>query len=281
MLPDDLDVLMITFNRPHYTELALSSLLNNSSKSTRVWVWHNGTDQKTLEVVHSFRQHLHNFHHSRENVHLTMPTNWLYKNAEGRFLSKVDDDCIVPPRWDATLIHAHKDEPRFGVIGCWRFQEEDFFPEIASKKIHKFKNGRQLLVNFWVEGSGYVIKRECVDALGILKHNQSFTDYCINVARAGWTNGWLYPFLYQEHMDDPRAANSALKKDSDLKQFLPLSARRNSVDSLSEWTAQLRRSALLAQQAPIDPTYWSPTRRKLRNLKHRARSLLSKKSRLW
>src|SRR5688572_8965467 len=152
----DADVLMITYNRPAYTRLALSELLKRSGPSTRVWVWQNGDDAETLEVVAGFRSHLFRYHHSRENCGLTKPTNWLFENARGRYLSKVDDDCIVPEQWDVKLAQAHADEPRFGVIGCWRFPDEDFFPELAQRKIRTFARGHQLMVNMWVEGSGYL-----------------------------------------------------------------------------------------------------------------------------
>jgi glycosyltransferase involved in cell wall biosynthesis len=61
----------------------------------RVWVWHNGTDEETLEIVQSFRDHpsFFKFHHSIENKKLNEPTNWLWTHAKGDFLSKVDDDC--------------------------------------------------------------------------------------------------------------------------------------------------------------------------------------------
>jgi glycosyltransferase involved in cell wall biosynthesis len=262
----DADVLMITYNRPAYTRLALSTLLERSSPTTRVWLWQNGDDPETLAVVEGFKSRLHRYHHSRENARLTLPTNWLYGNARGAYLSKVDDDCIVPEQWDVKLAQAHQDEPRFGVLGCWRFPDEDFVPELAHRKIQTFGGGHRVLVNMWVEGSGYLMKRACVERLGLLHHRRTFSDYCIRIGCAGWINGWIYPFLYQEHMDDPRAAHSALRTDADLRHRLPLSALKNGVTTLDAWVAQLRRSARLVQSAPIDPAYWTPIRRRARNL---------------
>jgi len=280
---DQTDVLMITYNRPMYTRLALSELLSRCDTSMRVWVWHNGNDAETLAVVRENEGHprLHRFHHSEENLGLTAPTNWLLENATGRYLSKVDDDCIVPVDWGARLRAMHEDEPRFGVVGCWRFQEEDFIPELAERKIRTFGGGHQLLVNLWVEGSGYLMKRACVDRFGPLQDGQSFTDYCIDIGRAGWVNGWAYPFLYQEHMDDPRAEHSGLKSDTDLERFLPLSAKRNGITSVAAWEEQLKRSARIVQEAPIDPAYWSPARRRLRNLAGRVRRIVTGTKRRW
>jgi hypothetical protein len=247
----------------------------------RIWVWQNGDDRATLEVVEEYRPRLYRFHHSRENMKLTQPTNWLFENAEGTYLSKVDDDCIVPVGWAAKLRTAHEDEPRFGVIGCWRFQEEDFIPELAEKKIAEFSGGHRLLVNMWVEGSGYLMKRMCVERFGRLKSGQSFTDYCIQIGRAGWINGWVYPFLYQEHMDDPRAEHTMLLTDADLVRCLPLSAARNGVTSIAQWVAQLRRSAKLVQEAPVEPRYWSPMRQRTRQLQKKVKRALTGSRQRW
>lgn len=277
----DADVLMITYNRPDYTRLALSELLDRSSPSTRVWVWQNGDDPETLAVVESFRPRLFRYHHSKENARLTRPTNWLIENARGAYLAKVDDDCIVPRQWDVKLSQAHADEPRFGVIGCWRFPEEDFVPELASRKIQSFAGGHRLLVNMWVEGSGYLMKRACVERLGPLREGRSFTDYCIEIGRSGWINGWIYPFLYQEHMDDPRAEHAGLRTDADLAHRLPLSAARNGVQTIEAWVAQLKRSARTAQKAPIDPAYWSPFRRRVRHALNSLRRAITGETSHW
>ncbi len=277
------DILMITYNRARYTRLALSKLLERCDDSMRVWVWQNGSDPETMAVVDELRDHprMHRYHHSPENVRLTTPTNWLWKNASGDYLSKVDDDCIVPEDWGALLRQAHEDEPRFGVIGCWRFQEEDFVPRLAERKIRGFGGGHRLLVNLWVEGSGYLMKRACLNRFGPLKEGQSFTDYCIQIGRVGWFNGWIYPFLYQEHMDDPRAANSGLASDADLERYLPLSAKRNGVTSVAEWLEQLKRSARRVQVASADPAYWSPTRRRLRRIGRRIKHLITGRKSEW
>lgn len=276
-----IDVLMITYNRATYTRLALSHLLERSAPDTRVWVWHNGNDQETLDVVRSFEPRLYRFHHSPQNVRLTGPTNWLFGNATGEYLSKVDDDCIVPVEWDVRLRQAHADEPRFGVLGCWRFPDEDFLPELAEQKIREFNGGHKLLMNMWVEGSGYLMKGECVDRLGPLRDGQSFPDYCIEIGRRGWINGWLYPFLYQEHMDDPRAEHSLLRTDADLVRHLPLSAERNGVRTISAWVAQLKRSARLVQSAPVDPAYWSPLRRRYRGAIRKLSRALTGRKEIW
>ena len=93
----------------------------------RVWIWHNGEHEETLALVRGFLSHprVFQFHHSPDNKGLNEPTKWLWRRAEGDYLSKVDDDCMVPRGWPRILRQAHEDVPEFGVIACWHFPPEE------------------------------------------------------------------------------------------------------------------------------------------------------------
>ena len=272
MTPPIIDILMITYNRAEYTRLALTRLLETCDEQMRVWIWHNGMHAETLAIAKEFSTHprVYKFHHSEQNTRLTTPTNWLWKEGDAPFVCKVDDDCLMPDGWAQKLIKAHEDVPAFGVIGCWRFEEEDFVPELATRKIKEFPGGHRILQNYWVEGSGYLMKHACIEKSGICKPEQSFSQYCIQLALMGFVNGWYYPFLRQEHMDDPRAPHTGLKTDADLRLHLPLSALKNGVQTLAEWEDQLRRSARNVQAASIDRRDYAGWRHQL----HRVRAKL-------
>ena len=83
---------------------------------------------------------------------------------------------------------------------------EDFRPELAASKIETYAVRHRMLRNCWVEGSGFLMKRECVVSNGLLPGAMGFPTYRIHLAAAGWINGWYYPFVHQEHMDDPRSS---------------------------------------------------------------------------
>ena len=117
----------------------------------------------------------------------------------------MDDDGLMPDRWSEVLTTAHEEIPEAGVLGTWRFMEGDFVPDLAKKKIQTF-GAHQILRNCWVEGSGYLMKRAVIDRIGFIREDESFSTYCTRAAAAGFVNGWYYPFLYQEHMDDLRSA---------------------------------------------------------------------------
>ena len=277
------DVLMITYNRPEYTERALKQLLETCDENARAWVWHNGRDERTLEVVNSFREHpaFFRFHHSPENVRLTKPTNWLWEHAEGELIGKVDDDCLVPDGWIETLLQAHRDEPKFGVLACWHFRPEDFQPRLAAKKINSFSDGHQVLQNPFVQGSGYLMKTRCVKDMGVLlKSNQQFQDYCLSLAEKGWINGWYFPLLFEDLMDDPRSDNTMMKTDADLLKYSPLAAQARGDRTLDDWLRGIKRNARIAQACSSNPLWHKGWRYKLHARANRIRRILGREI-LW
>ena len=264
-----IDLLMVTHARPHYTRLSLPRLLDSCDERTRVWVWHNGTHAETLEVVRANLDHprLYRFHHSLSNELLREPINWFFENSDGHLLGLVNDDCLVSEGWVERLSRAHQDVAQFGVIACWHFPLEDFIPDLAQKKTRRFDGGHRLMLNPWVQGSGIMLKRQCVDALGLLpSRDKGFTRYCIRIAAAGWINGWCVPLVPIDHMDDPRSPNTILRTDADIERHLPLSAWMRGTRTIETWTAHLRKSARAIQESPIDPRLYLGVRKKIRRL---------------
>lgn len=276
-----IDILMITFNRPEYVRLSLSHLLSTCPPDARVWLWHNGTDEPTLDVVEQLRRHptVHRFHHSPENVGLASPTNWLWAESTGDYLSKVDDDCLPDVRWLTTLRTAHQDVAEFGVIGCWRFPDEDVDQRLVAAKLARYPGGHQLMRNHWVQGSGYLAKREVVDKVGPIPDNGSFTSWCLSAARLGYVNGWYYPFIPEDHMDDPRSPNTIYHTDAEFLARRPLSAKATGATTIAEWVEQMRHSARVVQAASLDLREYQGWRQRRRTIVRRVRLALSGKAR--
>jgi GT2 family glycosyltransferase len=262
-----IDILMITYNRPEYVRLSLPHLLGTCPSDARVWLWHNGTDQATLDAVERLRHHprVHRFRHSPDNVGLREPTNWLWRESTGDYVSKVDDDCLPAAGWLKTLRAAHEDFAAFGVLGTWRFPPEDVDERLVAAKLADYPGGHRLLRNHWVQGSGYLLKRDVVRQAGAIRPNESFSLWCLRAARLGWVNGWYYPFVAEDHMDDPRSPNTIYRTDEDFRARPPLSSRRSGVTTVAAWTEQMRESARSVQTASLDLreySGWRQTRRK-------------------
>lgn len=271
------DILMITHERAEYTQRSLPRLLESVGVDDRVWIWHNGLDTETLGLVRAHVDHprLHRIHESPHNVGIRLPTNWFWEESDAPLVGKVDDDCLVPDGWVDQLSAAHDANPSFGSIACWHFREEDFDESLAADKLRTFDGGHSLLLNFWTTGSGYLMKRTCVDRLGPIHDGQTFSGYCIKGALAGWVNGWHYPLILQDHMDDPRSEFTRLRSDADMQRFAPLSARTNNSRDLASWDAQLRRSAQFVQTASIDERDYRGVGRVIRRARRRIRRLVT------
>lgn len=250
----DVDVLLVAHTRADYLALSLPRLLDTLPSGARAWIWQNGTDDDVSGVIREHRAHprFHRFHRSETNVRLTAPTNWLWRESRGRLLSKVDDDCLVSDGWVETFSDAHRN-PNLGIVSAWHFQPEDLLPETIERRTTAVIDGHELIRNCWVGGSGYLMKRECVNRNGYLTEKRTFTRYCIDLASDGWLIGWHHPLVLQDHMDDPRSPNSKLRDDEDLLRRAPLSAGRLSDMSIDAWQQQLRQSAITIQTASLRP----------------------------
>lgn len=265
---------MITCRRPRYTRLSLSRLLGCCDDDSRVWVWHNGTDEDTLDVIRPFLEHprLHRFHHSIENQFVREPTNWIMREGTGEWLGVVADDTMITPTWLDALRTAHQDIAEAGILAGWHFHPDDFLADVAARKTRPFAEGHEIMINPWVQGSGVIMKRQCVEEIGLLgDHEKGFTGYCIRAAAAGWINGWYMPILPIDHMDDPRSPHTLLKSDADIAEHLPLSAQFRGIRTLEAWIAHLRRSARIVQEAPMDPRQYVGLRKRVRRLWTRVR----------
>lgn len=264
-------VLMITHNRPAYTELALARLCGTLPDDARVTVWDNASSRETVDVIKKFEGHrlVERIVYNRKNEKLRGPTNWFWQSAgEAEFVSKVDDDGLMPDKWTEILEQTHRDIPQAGILGTWRFPEEDFVASLAKQKIQTF-GPHQILRNCWVEGSGYLMKREVIGRVGLIREHESFTTYCTRAAAAGFINGWYYPFLYQEHMDDPRAPHTGAKTEADFLRLQPLSAQTFKVATREQWTHKLKQLARSLQTCSYDPNDYLGWRAWIRQKVHR------------
>jgi len=265
-------VLMISFNRAAYTEMALAQLCKTANDNVEIYLWDNNSNQETKDVIKKYEHHKNvaKVVYNNKNDRLRVPTNWFWENyGDCDFLGKVDDDCLVPDNWVESLTKAHDDVPGFGILGCWHYLQEDFIEEYASKKIIQFDH-HQVMRNCWVGGSGYLMKGEIVKELGFLRERESFTDYCIRAADKGYVNGWYFPFLYQEHMDDPRALHTGIKTKEDFDKLVPLTAKNFGVKSVADWAEWMKKDARKLQLFSYDPSdflgFWPRVRRKLLKL---------------
>ena len=248
-------IMMITYNRPEYVKLSIERLCGTAPENLKITVWDNGSDTETRNILKKYEGHrsVEQIIYNDKNEMLRIPTNWFWeKNPDADLLGKVDDDCLVPENWISVLEEAHKDIPQAGILACWHFLPQDFKRQLAEKKIQAFGK-HQIMRNCWVGGSGYLMKRDVINRIGILRPKESFSDYCIRASAEGFINGWYYPFLYQEHMDDPRTPHTAIRSEEDFQRLIPLSAKTFGIKTREQWIQRMMVSAMRLQEYSIDP----------------------------
>lgn len=247
-MSDRVDLLMITYNRPHYVRLSLPRLLETCREHDRVWVWHNGTDEQTLEAVRACENHpnFKTLHHSEENRKLRDPTNWFWSQADAPFLGKVDDDCLMSDGWIERIMKILHASDKAGMLSCWPFLASDIDEKLVAKKTVML-GGEPVLKNPWVGGAGYIMKRACQEGNGMLGPDEGFTSYCMRLARAGWTIGWPLPVIEMDHMDDPRSPNTVFKTDADVLAHRGLTAQWRGIETVAQMTERVKVAALELQ----------------------------------
>jgi hypothetical protein len=267
------DILYLSYKRVEHMRRTLPALLDSCDESSRVWVWQNGQDAAATAFVKEYEAHprVHCVHYSNENIKLRGPTNWLWRQSGAEFVAKVDDDCVMPTNWTASLRSYFADEPKMGIISCWHYLDEDFVPDIARRKIIKVGGNREMLRNAWVGGSGYLMRRSIAVELGGIRDTESFTQFCVRAARKGWLVGWAYPFIKQIHLDDPKAPGAIVTSDEALLKHCPLSARNFGANGVDGWNAWLRADARYVQMAPYQAWKYLPAVSKCRRLLSRLR----------
>lgn len=272
-----IDILMITHSRPDYTRMSLGRLCETSPEYVSITVWDNASDTGTRSILKEFESHprvKQIIYHPR-NVKLREPTNWFWRQSTADLLGKVDDDCLVPDGWCETLVSAHRDVPELGVVACWHFMPEDFRFEIAEGKIISIGRHR-LLQNCWVGGSGYLMKGKVPRQIGLIRHRENFTSYCCRIAKSGYLNGWYYPLLYQEHMDDPRAEHTGIRSENEFATNLPLSAINTGRYTIQDWVDGIRKNAEIVQRATVDPNEYVGWRAKTKRVRQKIRRAFCK-----
>ena len=269
-MSDRVDLLMITYNRAHYVRMSLPRLLETCRPGDRVWVWHNGMDEGTLDAVRASESHpnFHALHHSEENLKLRDPTNWFWSHADAPFLGKVDDDCLMTDGWIERILEIQYASEKAGILSCWPFLPSDIDERLIRRKTVQL-GGHPVLANPWVGGAGYIMKRACQERCGLLGPEEGFTKYCMRVAREGWTIGWPLPVIEMDHMDDPRSPNTVFKTDEDVVNHRGLTAQWRGIETVQQMSQRVVEAARELQTCSPDWRDYSGFRAKRRRAMER------------
>jgi len=271
-----------THNRLEYTQKVIPRLLEDSKEDFDLYLWDNAS---TDETPHYLKEEVKDPRIvevvlSKENVGQTGAMNYVWSKTKAELVGKIDNDCLVTPGWTRIFAQAHKDIPRLGAVACWHFFPDDFDYERAKHKIQTF-GGHQIFRHPWVGGTGFLLKRKTFLEIGSWDEGPDVgtTHYFLKMALAGYINGWYYPLIYQEHMDDPVSEYSVLKDDAAIEKMYDITytLRAQNIKTMEgrmRWRRAVLHNLLCG---PWEAKYYVGWRSKLRRIKKRVADLFSSK----
>lgn len=272
-----IDLVFITYNRLEYTKMALASVLADSDEDFSLTIWDNASTDGTAEYLKSeVNDHrIADIVFSKENIGQTAAVNKIWSQSKADLIGKLDNDCILTPGWTRKLAKAHEDISNLGVVACWNFFIDDFDYHRAKHKIQQIGN-HQIFRHPWTCGTGLLIKREVYNKLGPIQDKMT-TKYWLTMAAKGYINGFYYPLIYQEHMDDPKSKYCKINTDEGLRAMANITAGlqvRNfrNVKETMDWRKEILRNL---HDDPYDPRYYLGWRRKLRSLKIKIQKIIN------
>lgn len=273
-------LVFITYNRLAYTRLALPSVLGDPTEEFSLTIWDNASTDGTVEYLKNevSDPRIADIIFSPENVGQTAVVNEVWSESKADLLGKLDNDCLVTAGWTRKLAEAHRDIDNLGVVACWHYPLDEFDEAAARKagKIQRFGNHR-IVRHPWTCGTGLLVKRETFKKFGPFE-GKGTTQYWLKIGLAGYVNGYYYPLIPQEHMDDPRSSHCMLTDDESIRKFRDVSCvlRDNKIGSMEDrWK---RRKDILknVNSDPWDAGYYVSWRAKLKRAKAKMSRLLKK-----
>jgi len=265
-----IDLVFITYNRLEYSKLALASVLADPTEEFSLTIWDNGSTDDTREYLESVDDpRIKEKIFSKENIGQTAAVNEIWSKSKAELLGKLDNDCIVTPGWSRTLSQAHKDIPNLGVVAMWHFFADDFDYQRAKHKIEQF-NGHKIFRHPWTCGTGVLLKREIYNVAGPIT-SRAMPPYWLKIAKKGYINGFYFPLVFQEHMDDPKSKYCQIKDaqsfEAATKTTVGLQAGRyHDLGGRMQWRQEIIRNLL---DDPYDPFHYTGWRHKVRSIKKR------------
>jgi len=160
-------ILMITWNRLEYTKQAISAILENTKHPFALWIWDNNSTDGTVEYLKEIKDSRTRVIFSSENVGLVSPMNEFFKwYSKAKYVSKVDNDTIVPKGWLTKLKHVMDSLPLFVIqsdhyLGLpYKLKDnQQFYNELVKVEFE----GENLYLFPHVSGTGVLIRRKHID----------------------------------------------------------------------------------------------------------------------
>ncbi|HEY9693961.1 MAG TPA: glycosyltransferase [Oculatellaceae cyanobacterium] len=249
------DLLLITWNRREYVEKTLPMVFNNSS-DFRLYCWDNGSEDGTADLIRSINDpRVVKQHFNSENVGQYEPCMWFFEIATSDVVGKIDDDILLPADWTARIAPMIRQEPKFGMLGCWIYMPEDWDETLAQHNIVNL-SGERVFRCTSIAGQSFLARKE-----NLLRYKLN-TPHChglpvdrVRMLLDGLVSGYPLPLLYAHNMDDPRSPMNKKTNSGGLGQDSSLTARKLGFESAEAYADWIAADARHRQEVPFEKQF--------------------------
>ncbi len=195
-------VIIPAYNAEKYLAQTIESVFSQTDQSYEVIVVDDGSTDRTLQILRSFEPRIKVL--SKPNGGPASARNAAIKNSSGDYLAFLDsDDLWMPGKLEKQAAFLEKN-PKIGLL----FGEALMFSEEKGEKVIQSKIGYtedpsfcRLLFGDYIPNSTVVIRRECVDRVGLLNEKRELIavedyEYWMRIARSFPMAGLPEPLAY-------------------------------------------------------------------------------------
>jgi len=193
------DIIIPVWNLKDYTEQAVESIIKNTDYPYRLIIIDNGSEKETKEYLESLKNDKrlpgYILIRNEENQGYTIATNQGMEISDAPYVCLHNNDTIVCKGWLREMVNVAESSKEIGIVNPnsnnlgarkpWWMGLDNF----AEKLMKEYKG--QYIEMATAIGFSYLIKREVINKIGILKvgyglGNFEDTEYCIRAFRNGY-----------------------------------------------------------------------------------------------
>lgn len=206
----NVEILYITCGRLEYTKKSLPSVVENAGMDFSLCIYDNGSDDGTKEFLSDFVKQYKNkieINFLNENKGISHVTNMFWEKSTAKIIGKIDNDMLMPKNWLRILYSAFISAKDIHILGPCTVFPEDVDEELARKRARNV-NGVMLLQEEYIGGcyiaDGNLLRKNRVK-INPQQYTSGWPELQVDLFSSGALIGILYPFVFVEHMDDPRS----------------------------------------------------------------------------
>ena len=251
-------ILMVSWNRREYFERTVRHLLADPS-DFRVHFWDNGSQDGVRDIISELRDdRIVARQLNPVNVGQFQPWHWFVDGCTTGVGGKLDDDILGEAGWMTRFATMLRAEPKFGLLGAWVYQPEEWDAVAGAHKIRDIGD-YQIFQNAWVAGCIFLGRIETlrrysikdVSALGVpIDHAE--------ITRAGMVSGYPLPMSFAHNLDDPRSPYCRMNRPGGWDEFAAYTARVRNFSGPEEYGRWIAEDARHVLQSTIEEQLHRP-----------------------